>query len=240
LVKQLSAGNTVSGNAYTKNPSGISISLEYYLSPIFIENKLTKVIGFLKSLIAQLLEFSRNRSLENAKPLNLKKSLIDLFEYIQFHNKRNIIIELAEMEECFAIVPIDELDSVVSNIVTNSKQAITSQGGKITISLKKVSYNSLDKGTKLKLKDTDYAELIISDNGSGMSDEISYKIFDPYFTTKRVGEGVGFGLSVAWGIVVRYKGCIIVDTKLGVGTSMKIYLPLASEEKILLNPEENL
>ncbi len=70
-------------------------------------------------------------------------------------------------------------------------------------------------------------ELIsFQDTGIGMSEEVKRKIFDPYFTTKRVGEGIGLGLSISYRIIAKHKGQIKVSSKKGVGTTIILYLPI--------------
>ncbi|MEP3390033.1 MAG: ATP-binding protein, partial [Reichenbachiella sp.] len=81
----------------------------------------------------------------------------------------------------------------------------------------------------------------ISDNGTGMPDDVKDKIFDPFFTTKEIGKGTGLGLSISHGIIEKHRGTIRVESKMGVGTTFIINLPkkLEIDDKIL-EEEENL
>lgn len=95
-------------------------------------------------------------------------------------------------------------------------------------------------------KDHDYACLEVKDNGQGMSAELMQKIFEPFFTTKEVGKGTGLGLSTTMGIVVGHQGAMIVDSRIGRGTSFKLYFPLTEEkpeeikQETVKNKDQNL
>ena len=72
----------------------------------------------------------------------------------------------------------------------------------------------------------EYLKLVVSDTGTGISENLLDKIFDPYFTTKVKGEGTGMGLAVVQGIIQTYKGAVAVGSTLGVGADFKVYLPI--------------
>ena len=71
--------------------------------------------------------------------------------------------------------------------------------------------------------------IIISDTGKGMSTEIIPHIFDPFYTTKKNGEGTGLGLSIVYGIIIKYSGSVDVESEEGVGTVIKLSLPVKEE-----------
>src|SRR5208282_6071570 len=74
-----------------------------------------------------------------------------------------------------------------------------------------------------------HVRLTVSDQGSGIAPEVLERMFDPFFTTKGIGEGTGLGLSVVHGIVTDFGGAINIDTSLGQGSTIEIWLPLAGE-----------
>ncbi len=92
----------------------------------------------------------------------------------------------------------------------------------------------IDKQSSLALSDLkpgNYMKITVSDSGPGISPDIIGSIFEPYFTTKGVGEGTGMGLALVHGIVESYGGKITVDSELGKGTIFSIYLPITKKRE---------
>jgi len=112
-----------------------------------------------------------------------------------------------------------ELNRVFMNVMINACQAIIE---------KQKCNKEIVKGTlTIKTRIEGNEELIsFQDTGIGMSEEVKRKIFDPYFTTKRMGEGIGLGLSISYRIIEKHKGDIEVTSKKGVGTKIKVSLPI--------------
>jgi len=125
-----------------------------------------------------------------------------------------------------------KIHQVIVNICTNAAFAMKEQTGTLKIEMKEV--NAADENS-LKIKNINkgvYSKLIISDTGVGIPVDIIDRIFDPFYTTKKVGEGTGLGLSVVHGIISDHKGFIFVDSELNKGTSFTIYLPILETEII--------
>jgi signal transduction histidine kinase len=114
------------------------------------------------------------------------------------------------------------------NLIINASEAIGERGGTIQI---RVSPATGDQRSDLKringLGDGEYLRLEVSDNGCGMTEEQRTRIFDPFYTTK--GKGSGLGLAVVHGVVHSYGGAIKVDSAPGRGTTFEIFLPCAGE-----------
>jgi signal transduction histidine kinase len=115
--------------------------------------------------------------------------------------------------ECFP----GQLNQVLMNIISNAIDSITDKG-KITIKTR-----NLESEVEVKIRDT----------GKGMANEVKSKIFQPFFTTKGLGEGTGLGLSITFGIIDKHKGSINVDSAKGKGTTFTIMIP----KKHQLEPE---
>ena len=124
-------------------------------------------------------------------------------------------------------VEVDEgqIAQVINNLIINAKQAMP-DGGMIKVSAENIN---LKPGHALYLKEGRYVKVTIQDQGIGIPKQHINRIFDPYFTTKQRGSGLG--LAAAYSIIKSHGGCITVDSDLGVGTTFVIYLP-ASEKEI--------
>ncbi len=172
--------------------------------------------------VRRLQDFTRVRADHQFEPVNIndvvKKSL-ELVEprLRELQEAKGKAIDLSLSQEQVEPVMGDqgELVETLVNILNNSIDAI-SDNGKLGITTR---------------QENNYAEIAVSDNGTGIPDNIKNRIGDPYFSTKgRLG--MGLGLSVAYGIVNRHGGSIDFDSSVGEGTTFYIKLPIASREKV--------
>lgn len=123
------------------------------------------------------------------------------------------------------MVDITQIEQVLLNLISNSKDAIEGKG-EIEI---KTEFFKIDADF-IKRNGFgypgDYALIIVSDNGVGMSDEVKKRIFEPFFTTKDVNKGTGLGMSIVYSIIKQHNGYISIDSNEGAGTRVFLYLPL--------------
>ncbi|MBU0566553.1 response regulator, partial [bacterium] len=124
-----------------------------------------------------------------------------------------------------------QISQVINNLVINAGQAMP-EGGAIEI---KAENLILGKSQDLPLKEGKYIKISVKDSGIGIPKEEFPRIFDPYFTTKHKGNGLG--LTTAYSIIKKHNGHIDVQSELGVGTTFHIYLP-APEKKMSIEKEE--
>jgi len=127
-----------------------------------------------------------------------------------------------------------QISQVIHNLVLNADQAMP-EGGSIRISARNISSGMLDETTHIadtQLTNQDYIMISIEDDGIGMTEELKEKIFDPYFTTKHKGSGLG--LATVYSIIKNHGGCISVSSEIGVGTKFDVYIP-ASKGKYTVN-----
>jgi len=131
------------------------------------------------------------------------------------------------------IYPVDvdagQISQVISNLIINAEQAMPG-GGVITVRVENISVSDADG---IALKDGKYLKLSIQDRGVGIPAKILPKIFDPYFTTKRKGSGLG--LAAAYSIMKSHNGLITVESEPGIGTTFHIYIP--ASERAVPQPE---
>lgn len=127
---------------------------------------------------------------------------------------------------CPVLTEAHQLELAILNLCINARDAMH-EGGELEISTRSVQ----GAGTPA-LGSGPHVHLTISDNGTGMSPEVASKALDPFFTTKDVGKGTGLGLSMAFGFARQSGGVLYLETSLGGGTIVHIYLPCSDEAAI--------
>jgi len=177
-----------------------------------------------KDLSHQLLTFSKG-GMPVKKTATIDQLIKDSAMFVVIG--KNVDCEFDIMENIYPTeIDKSQISQVISNLVINAIQAMPG-GGKINISCRNKTITELDS---VPLASGEYVEISITDHGSGISEENINKIFDPYFTTKEQGNGLG--LATCYSIMKNHNGYIKVESKLDVGSTFRIYLP-SSENKPL-------
>ena len=179
-------------------------------------------------MVRQLMTFSRHsQSQKNSLPLH--PFLEEITKLLERMIPENIEVELSLAAEDL-VVEADptQLQQVVMNLAVNARDAMP-EGGRLVIETARVELDDAFCQAHPDLHPGWYALLSVSDTGVGIPLEIRPHIFDPFFTTKGVGKGTGLGLPVVYGIVKNHAGAIEVESQVGRGTTMKIYLPLSEQ-----------
>jgi two-component system cell cycle sensor histidine kinase/response regulator CckA len=179
-------------------------------------------------LTTQLLAFSRKHPLApqvievNSLLTNLERSLLRLLGEdisVQCHFDRG-------KDGLHTRVDPGQLTQIILNLVVNARDAMR-HGGRLTLETASLTIEPSEEheiGSD-ELKPGEYVRVSVTDNGAGMSDEVKQHLFEPFFTTKDEGRGSGLGLATSYGIVRQSGGHICVESELGQGTTVKIFLP---------------
>jgi PAS domain S-box-containing protein len=122
-----------------------------------------------------------------------------------------------------------QIEQVIMNMAINAHDAMPN-GGLLTLETANVSVDNESIGRYPELQPGEYVMLAISDTGAGMSPEVKARVFEPFFSTKNVGQGTGLGLSTCHGIVKQSGGQISVYSEPGRGSTFKVYLPQVEQE----------
>ncbi|HEY0846381.1 MAG TPA: ATP-binding protein [Noviherbaspirillum sp.] len=173
-------------------------------------------------LTHQLLAFARQQPL---RPDNYNiNSLIGGFEAILRRACRESIIFDVSLAPRLRSVHVDaaQFESALLNLVVNACEAMP-EGGHILLATENVT---LDEQRRVgALAPGFYVRLTIQDTGCGMSPEVRERAFEPFFTTKEMGRGTGMGLSQVYGFVVQSGGDVAIESAVGQGTAVSLYLP---------------
>lgn len=175
-------------------------------------------------LTQQLLAFARRQPL-TPQPTNVARLVGDLADLMRHSLGERIGIELKLAEEPWnARIDAGQLENAILNLAINARDAMP-DGGTVRV---EVSNATLDRRYAALHPDVTpgpYVLVDVSDTGIGMPPEVAAQAFDPFFTTKGDGKGTGLGLSMVYGFVRQSNGHIRIDSAIGQGTSIKLYLP---------------
>nr|MBF0221898.1 response regulator [Desulfobulbaceae bacterium] len=207
---------------------GYAQLVEYQLPPesdlLKYQREVIVAANRAKELVQQILTFSRSADHE-LLPLQIQIVVKEAVKLIRSTIPTTIQIKQDINPNCgYVLASPTQVHQIVMNLCTNAYHAMRIKGGELSISLQPVKIPN-DDHTDTTIRPGEYILLQISDTGSGVPKTIIDRIFDPYFTTKPLGEGTGMGLSVVHGIVKNCKGHISVTSVEGQGASFKIYLP---------------
>jgi len=178
-----------------------------------------------KDLVEQILTFSR-QSEQTLSPVPVKSIVKETLKLLRASLPTTIAIKHDLTSDSKVMGDATKLHQIVMNLCSNAGHAMRNTGGTLHVQLKDIRlpaeyanlYPGLDPGA--------YIELVVTDTGEGMAPETLERIYDPFFTTKEIGQGTGMGLSAVHGIVKDYGGIIHARSQIGKGSTFKVDLPI--------------
>jgi PAS domain S-box-containing protein len=175
-------------------------------------------------LTRQLLAFARKQTIA-PKVIDLNKTVTDVLNMLHRLIGEDINLIWKPSATLWPVLmDSSQIDQILANLCVNSRDAIADIG-QITIETGNCSIDEMSPVSKAYVMSGDYVCLTVSDNGTGMDEEILTHIFEPFYTTKEMGKGTGLGLATVYGAIKQNNGFIDVSSEQGVGTTFKIYLP---------------
>ncbi|MES2711247.1 MAG: PAS domain-containing protein [Pseudomonadota bacterium] len=175
------------------------------------------------SLTHRLLAFARRQTLD-AVPTDANTLVMGMHELIQRTVGPEIAVDIAlDKDLWLTCCDPNQLENALLNLCINARDAMPS-GGRLTIGTANFVADALHQKT-FDFQATHYVVISVADIGTGMSPEVLTRAFDPFFTTKPIGQGTGLGLSMIYGFARQSAGQVRIDSQLGAGTSVRIFLP---------------
>jgi CheY-like chemotaxis protein len=184
------------------------------------------------TLTAQLLAFSRRQRLE-ARAVDLNDTVAGMRDLLQSSMGGSVRLQTKLRPDLWpALVDPTQIELIILNLAINARDAME-VGGSLTVSTDNVSLGEPERAEEPP--PGDYVVIAVTDTGSGMSPEVRDRVFEPFFTTKPVGKGSGLGLPQVYGFAKQSGGGVAIETEPGVGTTVRVYLPRAEEQRHLPN-----
>lgn len=178
-------------------------------------------------LSKQLLASSRGQVLAR-KPVDLRDVLAAAQRLLEPTLPSNVELDVQlGLRPVHTLGDADELTRVFSNLFANARDAV-SRGGRVSVELRIIRIDGEYIAARDELEPGDYALVSVADDGLGMTLETQARVFEPFFSTKGPERGTGLGLSVVLGVTKQHGGYVHVYSELGLGTTFKVYLPLAA------------
>jgi CheY-like chemotaxis protein/two-component sensor histidine kinase len=174
------------------------------------------------ALTQRLLAFGRRQALD-VKPVDVGELVVSLDDLLRRTIGPSIELRLdLEADLWLAEADVNQLESAILNLAINSRDAMP-DGGVLTLGARKAANISLSAAPR-----GDYVELYVADTGQGMPPEVLRQAFEPFFTTKPLGLGTGLGLSMVYGFLNQIGGDAKIESTVGQGTVVRLYLPRSS------------
>ncbi|MDE4272781.1 ATP-binding protein [Phaeobacter gallaeciensis] len=189
------------------------------------------------SLVSQLLAFSRKQTLQ-PEILDVRDTLSDLTHLLNRLVGEKVTLTLSH-DPVMRSIRADkrQLEQVLMNLVVNARDAMPN-GGEIRVETEAVTLTAPLERDRAKVPAGDWVTIRVSDEGVGIDPDKMQKVFEPFYTTKRTGEGTGLGLSTAYGIIKQTGGYIFIDSVKDHGTRFTLFFPVHKQDAVEHAPVE--
>lgn len=178
-------------------------------------------------LMRQLLAYARKQPV-TPRVIAMTTEIADMVHMLRPLVGANVQIAYETIGELWPVrVDPTQLRQVVANLVLNAKDA-SGGHGTITIVAENVAREAVESSRPVNATPADYVRVAVTDQGSGMTEEVMARAFEPFFTTKTDGRGTGLGLAMVEGIVQQAGGFVTVESRPGAGSTFALYLPGSS------------
>lgn len=175
------------------------------------------------ALTHRLLAFARRQPLI-PKSVDANMLIVSLEDLLRRTIGETLDLDIAAAPDLWCtLCDPNQLESALLNLAINARDAMP-DGGHLKIATQNVRVDAINANAPA-LTPGDYICISVSDSGTGMSPEVVTRAFDPFFTTKPIGQGTGLGLSMIYGFARQSNGHVSIDSRLDIGTTVKLYLP---------------
>ena len=183
-----------------------------------------------RDLVKQILAFARQSSGE-VKPIRIQDVSEEIIHLLRSTIPSTIKILHHFDSESYIMASATHLHQILMNLCVNAAHAMETTGGELSISIMDVMVKQPSVYGNTSLKQTGYVQLRVKDTGTGIPPGIMNSIFDPYFTTKPMGEGTGMGLAMVKGMVEGHGGEIGVESTPGLGSTFTVRFPICKNQE---------
>lgn len=175
------------------------------------------------ALTHRLLAFARRQPLV-PKAVDANALVVSLEDLLRRTIGERLRLEIAAMPDLWStLCDPNQLESALLNLAINARDAMP-DGGRLSIATRNIHVGTITADTPA-LTPGDYICIAVTDTGTGMTAEVLARAFDPFFTTKPIGQGTGLGLSMIYGFARQSNGHVSIDSRVGLGTTVNLYLP---------------
>ncbi|NIJ20306.1 signal transduction histidine kinase [Sphingomonas naasensis] len=183
------------------------------------------------ALTHRLLAFSRRQTLD-PKPVAVNELIQSMANLVERAIDEKVDFSLALAADLPpGMIDPNQLENAILNLAINARDAMP-DGGALTIETTLADLDETHVATRPGLALGRYVVVAVSDTGVGMAPDLIQKVFEPFFTTKPLGQGTGLGLSMVYGFVRQSGGAVRIHSQPGLGTSVKLYLPITEAQPV--------